>query len=159
MNDNNLPNHLIPGTKNSIGSYTFEQDDIIRFATKYDNQYFHTDPVAAKDSLFGSLCASGWHTISVWMKLQRQFTAEVIQKLEAEGKPTPELGPSPGMRDIKWPRPVFVGDCISYYSQVEEVRRSNSRPTWSIMSQNCTAHNQDGDMTLSFKSSVFIRIP
>lgn len=50
----------------TIGSYEFTEAKIIRFAEKYDPQVFHTDPVAAKESFFGALCASGWHTTAVW---------------------------------------------------------------------------------------------
>ena len=47
------------GTKRDLGTYTFTEEEIIRFATKYDPQVIHTDPEAAKDSIFGGLIASG----------------------------------------------------------------------------------------------------
>ncbi|MCK1977932.1 hypothetical protein LNK15_12930, partial [Jeotgalicoccus huakuii] len=52
-----------------IGSYTFTAEEIIDFARKYDPQPFHLDSEAAKKSVFGGLCASGWHTTAVFMKL------------------------------------------------------------------------------------------
>ena len=57
------------GSQTDIGSYTFTEEEIIAFATKYDPQYFHIDPVRAKDSLFGGLVASGFHVGAIWMKL------------------------------------------------------------------------------------------
>ena len=48
-----------------LGEHTFSAEEIIRFATLYDPQYFHTDPELAKHSHFGGLIASGWHTVSV----------------------------------------------------------------------------------------------
>src|SRR5665213_1525365 len=57
------------GTRRELGTYTFTEEEIIRFAKKYDPQVIHTDPEAAKDSIFGGLIASGWHTAAIWMKL------------------------------------------------------------------------------------------
>ena len=41
-----------------LGSHTFTQEEIIRFGTLFDPQYFHVDPEAAKESQFGGLVAS-----------------------------------------------------------------------------------------------------
>lgn len=157
MTDTLLPNYLEPGSKNMLGTFTFEADEIIAFAKKYDPQVFHVDPVAAEDSLFGALCASGWHTISVWMKLQRAYAENQIAGLKEKGMAVPEFGPSPGLRVIKWPRPVFAGDRVSYFTEIVEIRASKSRPEWHIMVQNCGGINQSSQDVLSFKSSVFIR--
>jgi acyl dehydratase len=64
------------GRELDIGSYTFTAEEIIDFATKYDPQPFHLDAEAAKNSLFGGLCASGWHTTAVFMKLN---VASIVQ--------------------------------------------------------------------------------
>ena len=53
----------------ALGSHTFDADDIKSFASRFDPQPFHMDEDAAKQSHFGALCASGWHTASVWMRL------------------------------------------------------------------------------------------
>ncbi|MEM7215365.1 MAG: MaoC/PaaZ C-terminal domain-containing protein [Pseudomonadota bacterium] len=66
-----VPDFLKPDVKTIIGNHTFLPEEIIRFGTLYDPQPFHTDPAAAQHSMFGGLCASGWHTASTWMKLQR----------------------------------------------------------------------------------------
>jgi acyl dehydratase len=39
------------GIKTDLGTYTFTEDDIIKFASRWDPQPFHTDPAAAQDSL------------------------------------------------------------------------------------------------------------
>ena len=60
---------VVVGSRRDLGSYTFTEEEIIRFGRKYDPQSFHIDPEAAKNSMFGGLIASGWHTAAVWMKL------------------------------------------------------------------------------------------
>ena len=59
----------LPGQTVVTGSLLFTAEDIIAFAKKYDPQPFHTDPEAAKNFVFGGLCASGWHTCAGWMKM------------------------------------------------------------------------------------------
>jgi len=57
------------GVKQEVGSVSISEADIIEFANKYDPQDFHTDPEKAATGPFGGLIASGWHTISVVMRL------------------------------------------------------------------------------------------
>jgi acyl dehydratase len=58
-----------PGKKVFTGTLQFNAEDIIRFARQFDPQPFHVDPEAAKNYVFGGLCASGWHTCAGWMKM------------------------------------------------------------------------------------------
>ena len=44
------------------GTHTLGAVDMIRFAAEYDPQPFHLDDAAARETLFGGLVASGWHT-------------------------------------------------------------------------------------------------
>ena len=71
-----------------LGSYTFTEAEIIRFGTLYDPQYFHVDPEAAKESHFGGLVASGWHTVSVGHR-------RMVGALEAEEERLRGLGEEP----------------------------------------------------------------
>ena len=145
-----------PGIEKQTGSFNFTKSNIIEFARKYDPQRFHLDEELAKETVFGKLCASGWHTISVWMKLQREFSAKRTDEFRKLGQEVPEFGPSPGMQNIRWPAPVFPGDTISYFTKVEGYRASNSRPGWFIASQSGGGRNQSGALVVSFESAVFI---
>ena len=52
----------VVGSVSEFGSITVEEAEIIDFARRFDPQVFHTDPEAAKKSIYGGLIASGWHT-------------------------------------------------------------------------------------------------
>ena len=52
-----------------LGSRTVTEDEIVAFASQWDPQPLHADPVAARSSVFGGLIASGWHTGAMWMRL------------------------------------------------------------------------------------------
>ena len=63
-----LDDYLQVGVAVPIGSLTFTADAIKAFAGRYDPQRFHMDEAEAEHSVFGRLCASGWHTAAGWMK-------------------------------------------------------------------------------------------
>jgi acyl dehydratase len=146
---------LVVGQTEVLGSFTYPAEAIIRFAKAYDPQRFHVDPVAAKESLFGDLCASGWQTASVWMKLMAAHRHRIRADALARGERPAQLGPSPGFRNLKWLKPVYAGDTITYRSTVTDRRASASRPGWGIASHHNTGVNQHGEEVFSFDGAVF----
>lgn len=141
----------------NIGTYTFTADEIIKFANKFDRQYFHTDKEAAKNSMFGALCASGWHTGAIWMRLQLLYKASQDKKLRAKGLKPITMGPSPGLKNIKWFKPVFAGDTIQYGVKAVGVRKLASKPGWSILNLVSDAYNQHGDLVMSFDNAALVK--
>jgi acyl dehydratase len=146
---------LVIGETEELGSTTFEPEDIITYATQFDPQRFHVDAEAAKNSLFGALCASGWHTASVWMKHMVGHRDRIGAYAIAHGERTARLGPSPGFTDMKWLKPVYAGDTITYRSTVTAKRASASRPGWGLVFHHNTGTNQNGEEVFSFEGMVF----
>jgi len=146
---------LMVGETDELGSYTFTPDDIIRFAKQFDPQRFHVDPEAAKESLFGGLCASGWHTASIWMKLMIAHRERVRAGALARGERPARLGPSPGFTNLRWLKPVYAGDTITYRSTLRDKRVSASRPGWGLAFHHNTGVNQRGEEVFSFGGAVF----
>jgi acyl dehydratase len=139
-----------------IGQHTFTTEEIKAFAARFDPQPFHLDEAAAAHSLFGALCASGWHTACLWMRLATDYRRLEDEARRARGEPVATLGVSPGFRDLRWPNPVYPGDTVTYATEVVELRPSASRPDWGIMTARNTGTNQHGEPVLSFISSVFV---
>lgn len=140
------------GTRVELGSHTFEAEAIKAFARKYDPQAFHMDEEAAAKSHFGKLVASGWHTAAVGMRL----TVDGMRRANANQKgDIVKSGPSPGVRDVKWLKPVFVGDTISYATEIIELREV-SRPGWGLMVTRSTGTNQHGEIVYSVQGAVFV---
>ena len=127
-----------------LGSYTFTEESIIEFARQYDPQYFHTDPIKAKESVFGGLVASGWHTLGIYMKL---LVENFINR-------TPSLG-SPGMEEIRFLKPVRPGDTLSLRYTALESRTSASRPNMGIIRFRGEMWNQEGEQVLSVVGTGF----
>ena len=146
---------LTVGEQHTLGAYTFHAEDILRFARAYDPQPFHVDEDAAKASLLGGLCASGWHTAAVFMKLNVAYSRKTAEAFVAAGNPAPRTGPSPGFRELRWPRPVFAGDTVTYTHTITGKRPSASRPGWGLVEGRTEGTNQNGEPVISFTSSWF----
>ncbi|MBV2144022.1 MaoC family dehydratase [Falsochrobactrum sp. TDYN1] len=152
-----IEDHL--GEEIIIGSYTFTAEEIIQFASKFDPQPFHLDAEAAKISVLGGLCASGWHTIAIFMKLNVASIVETTKAAIKRGETPPSFGPSPGFENLKWSKPVYAGDTITYKRTVHSIRALTSRPGWSMLNMPSSACNQNGDRVLSFDNTAMVKLP
>ena len=128
---------MLPGSERDLGSITPTREEIIAFARQFDPQPFHLDEEAAKASVFGGLCASGWHTCSLAMRLM------VTNFLHQ----TTSLG-SPGLDGVKWPRPVFPGDTLRLQHTVLETKPMSKRPDVGMVHTVWEMFNQNGDKVL-----------
>lgn len=142
------------GVARDLGRYAFTPDAIVAFPRAYDPQAFHLDADAARETHFGALCASGWHTAAVWMKRLHATRARDFA-LTGETGPVPQLGPSPGFRDMRWLAPVYAGDTLRYSCTLHERRPTTSRPGWGLATHHNTAENQRGERVFEFTGSVF----
>jgi len=144
------------GERAAFGSHTFTAAEIKSFAARFDPQPFHVDEAAAAQSHFGRLIASGWHTIALWMRHAMLYRRAEDEARRARGEPVAELGPSPGFRDLKWLKPVYVGDTIAFAAEVVETRPSKRRPEWGLVMSRNTGTNQRGDLVISFIGSALV---
>jgi len=146
---------LVVGEIIELGSRTFPADHIVRFAKAYDPQLFHVDEVAAKGTLLGGLCASGWQTAATWMSLMAAHRGRIRADTIGRGERPARLGSSPGFKDMKWFKPVFAGDTLTYRTRVSDRRASTSRPGWGLAFHHNTAVNQKGETVFAFDGVVF----
>ena len=123
-----------------IGSHTFTEEEIIAFARQFDPQPFHTDPVAAKNSYFGGLIASGWHTCAVAMRL---MVDKYVNRSASLG--------SPGLENIRWLAPVRAGDTIAYRRVITAARASESKPEIGLLQSRWEAVNQRGETVMTME--------
>ena len=139
-----------------LGNHTFAADEIKAFAAKFDPQRFHLDEEAARASVFGRLCASGWHTISTWMKYNAATLPSLVERSRAFGEAI-EFGPAAGIRDLKWLKPVYVGDTITFTRKALSHRPLASRPGWRMVALENEALDSDGTVVMRFATMVLMR--
>src|SRR5690242_9944279 len=105
----------------SVVFFFFKQKtayEMVRFAERFDPQPFHVDPVAAKDTPFGGLIASGWFTGSLFMRL---YVEAVLSGAASQG--------SPGLSELRWLAPVRAGDVLTGRLVVLDMAPSSTRTT------------------------------
>jgi len=144
------------GTRTEVGSHTFTAEEIKAFARAYDPQPFHLDEAAAARSHFGALCASGWHTAAISLRLNVEDRLRRSAELRSRGEAVAKTGPSPGLRDVRWFRPVYVGDTIAFAHEIVELRTLPDRGDVGLRISRNTGTNQRGELVYSVLSSTFI---
>src|SRR6185437_3841386 len=144
------------GARRELGSFTFTAELIKKFAAQFDPQRFHHDEEAGRNSLFGGLAASGWHVGSVCMRLLVEDGKRQAEEQAARGEEVATWGPSPGFRDLRWIKPVLAGDVVTFASEVESLRISESRPEWGIVQARNTGTNQRGELVFSMLATAFV---
>ncbi|MBW6423017.1 MaoC family dehydratase [Rhizobium sp. XQZ8] len=143
-----------PGKKVITGTLVFTAEDIVRYAKKYDPQPFHVDAEAARNYVFGGLCASGWHTCAGWMKTYIAYWQKEVARLEGEGLAAPKLGPSAGFKKLQWLKPVYAGDSVTYSVELVETRPLMSRAGTFINMTVCDGVNQNGETVMRYEGTV-----
>ncbi len=128
-----------------LGKITVSEEDIITFARQYDPQPFHVDVEQAKHSYFGQLVASGWHTTSLFMRL---FVDSLLNQSASLA--------SPGVDNVRWPRPVRPGDTLSARFTVIESTPSRSKATLGIIRSRCEMFNQQNELVLTLDGIHFL---
>ncbi len=152
-----LDDYLMIGETITLGSHTFTPKEIKAFAAKYDPQRFHLDEAEAENSVFGRLCASGWHTCAMWMRYNLQKRQDVVSGTWTGKGPEPVFGPSPGFTDLKWLKPVYAGETITFTRRAKAHRALASRPGWRIVTLECEAFDSTGAKVLQFESAVLLQ--
>jgi len=141
------------GEKTILGSYTFTEENIIAFARKYDPQPFHIDRQAAARSIYGGLIASGWHTAAVWMKLMIAYR---YGRVAAGEERTQANYVSPGVRDMRWLKPVKPGMTLTYTNETFAKRDWPTLPQFGLLEGKNEARDQEGTLVYSFINRVLI---
>jgi acyl dehydratase len=146
MSDGLYFEDFIPGREFRTDGATITEAQILDFALAFDPQPFHLDAEAAKQSIFGGLIASGFHTMALTFRLFAQTRALAACSLG-----------SPGVDELRWLRPVRPGDTLRAVVRVAEQRPSSSKPDRGIVRLQWTTLNQAGEPVLTMTSMQLVR--
>ena len=135
-----------PGEVTEFGDYLITEEEILEYARRYDPQPFHVDREAAAESMFGGLIASGWMTGSIMMRL---LVEHFISPISGMG--------SPGVDEVRWPKPVRAGDRLRVRITTIEAKRSQSKPDRGIIQVQQEMINQHGDTVMSLRGTSFLK--
>lgn len=134
----------LPGSVYEFGHVDASEEEIVAFARRYDPQAIHDDPQWAATGPFGGLIASGVHTMALCMRLYVDHYISGVASLA-----------SPGLDEVRFPRPVRPGDQLRLRVTVSEARPSRSKPDRGLVHTTVEGLNQDDQVVLSFTAMNF----
>jgi acyl dehydratase len=147
----------VVGARVSLGKYEFKREDMLRFAAAYDPQPFHLDDAAAARSHFGKLAASGWHTAAAYMRCFVDTRDRMRAEALASGEDGSSGRPSPGFNDLRWVRPVFVDDVVSFETTITGKRPSSSAG-WGKLFTRARGYEQSGKLVFEQRGTALARM-
>ena len=122
----------------SSPTHTVTEEEALEFARRYDPQYFHLDPVAARESVFGGLVLGGFQTAAFsWALVLR---TGMFDHCAMAGI---------GLDEVRWHKPVRPGDCLRCEFELIDARPSKSRPEGGIARFRYEMKNQLDELVLS----------
>lgn len=131
----------------TYGAYEVTDEEIRVFAAQYDPQPFHLDEEAARRSLLGGLCASGWHSCAM---LNRMNVDAYLVRSAGMG--------SFGLDEVRWLRPVFPGEILSVRRSTLACRVSTRRPDMGIITFRWEVMNGDGELKLDARGVNLFKV-
>ena len=132
------------GEETTSSPLTVSEEEMLAFAGRYDPQYFHNDPEAAKDSLFGELVASGIHTVALWRIMDHEVNGDIDWVCGVQWD------------NVRWRCAVRADDTLVAHSKVTSKRPSKSRPGVGIAVLDHWVENQAGEVVVSFTSTDLV---
>jgi acyl dehydratase len=137
---------IVVGETRESGSRTISLEELIEFATRYDPQYFHADPAAAKQSIFGEIIASGIHSAAIWRTLDHEISGDIRWICGV------------AWEDVRWPHPIRAGDRVRARAEALSKRASRSDPLRGVIEYRYTLLNQRDEVVFTCRSVNLIEM-
>jgi acyl dehydratase len=137
---------IVIGEVRESGPRLVTLDEIILFAARYDPQYFHTDPIAAKQSIFGEVIASGIHSAALWRMLDHEISGDICWICGI------------AWEEVRWPKPVRAGDQLRARAEALSKRRSASDVARGIVEFRYSMLNQHDETVFTCRSINLIEV-
>ncbi len=131
------------GAVAEYGDTLVTAEEIKAFAAEFDPQPMHLDEEAAKQTMVGGLCASGWHTCCMMMRI---VTDGYLLNSSSMG--------APGVEEIRWLKPVRPGDRLRVRTTILETREPKSRPDFGFVRTKFEVLTADGTSVMQSITSL-----
>jgi len=137
------------GESTNLGSTTFTRAAIVGYARDFDPR------VLARERGGEILAASGLHVAAAAMRRLIETRKAMRAALAARGESLPDLGVSPGFREMRWPNPVHEGDVVAFTMKTVS-KRETSKPLWGLVAHTIRGFNQRSEEVLGFSGVAFV---
>jgi acyl dehydratase len=137
---------LVIGEVRESRARTIALEEMLEFATRYDPQYFHADPIAAKRSIFGEVVASGIHSAAIWRALDHEISGDIHWICGV------------AWEDVRWPNAVRAGDALRARAEPLAKRLSAKDPTRGVVEYRYCLVNQRGESVFVCRSINLVAV-
>jgi acyl dehydratase len=138
------------GQLTALGETVFSREMILAYGKRFDPRI-----VARAAEGREPLVASGLHVAAAGMRRLVDTRSALRAAMAARGETLPQLGVSPGFKDMRWPSPVHEDDIVLY--SIETVsKREASKPKWGLLGNRFLGVNQRAQEVLVFSSAVLV---
>jgi acyl dehydratase len=138
------------GQSADLGQTEFSREAILAYGKRFDPRI-----VAQAVEGRARLAASGMHVAAAGMRHLVDARSALRATMAERGEILPQLGVSPGFKDMRWPHPVHESDIVSYWMETVS-KRETSKPKWGLVGNRFRGVNQRGQEVLVFSSAVLI---
>src|SRR5262249_56880980 len=132
-----------PGQVIEYGPRRITREEIVNFGREFDPQPFHLDEQSARGTMLGELCASGWHSCCIVMRMSADSFVLNSSSMGA-----------PGVDEVLWLRPIKPGDDLTLRATVLGKRASNSRPDMGFVNVQLELFNAHDERVMSLKAPL-----
>lgn len=143
---------VVIGSEIDLGRYTFGPEAVAEFNACTGNAAQHVD--GPKD--FSRCNVPVWHLPAAWMQRMVRFYEEESRQREASGEPIPRLGPATGFKQLRWHRPVAIGETITFRGWAERKLDIASQHRWGLLVVGAEGLNADGETVVSFYPQMLL---
>ena len=128
--------------------YHVTEEEIIEVGQRWDPRPIHTDPEAAKESIFGGLVASSAHIFSIYVRIgntdiDRDRQAAAVSAL--------------GFNNLQWHAPVRPNDVLKSAYKITAARKSKSRSELGVVNTQARLYNQNNETVFTGECSYLIK--
>jgi acyl dehydratase len=134
-----------PGRVFEHGPRRLPRQEMMAFAAEFDPQPMHLDEAAARATMMGGLCASGWYLCCIVMRMVVDGFAHNAASMGA-----------PGVDEVKWLIPVRPDEEVRLRATVIETRASRSRPDMGFVRFTFELFNGEGIRAMTLSSSMMM---
>jgi acyl dehydratase len=132
-----------PGQVIEYGPRRITREEIVAYAAEFDPQPFHLDEAAARATMLGGLCASGWHSCCILIRMSAEGFVLNSSSMGA-----------PGVDEVRWLAPIRPGDDLTLRATILSTRVSNSRPDMGFVNVLLELFNASGARVMSLKAPL-----
>lgn len=131
---------IVLGDERESSGRTITAAEMLEFASRYDPQYFHADPEAARHSQFGGIIASGIHGAAIWRSLDHEISGDIHWVCGV------------AWEEVRWPKPIRAGDTLRARAEALTKRPSRSTRAQGVVECRYTLVNQRDEVVFTCRS-------